>query len=235
MSDTRKTVLFIVEGSTDSNALENIFKVIYRRDKKLDFKVTTGDITSRDEVDIGNVIDEVYSYVDEYIKDKKLKKSDIWQIVQLFDTDGTYIPDTYITRGSTEEFFYETNRISCKHPSRIKARNEHKKELMDFLLDQEYINDIPYEGYYMSCNLDHALYNLLNLTDEEKEEYADSFYEEFLGRERTFIDFLKMDVVNGVPDDYKKSWKYIRDGIHSLERHTNLHIYFERHPIPFLL
>lgn len=92
---TRKTVIFIVEGNTDKTALENIFRKIYKN-KNINVEVTQGDITSdaaiKDE-DLENVI---FSLVKNYMDDKKLRKSDIWQIVQVFDTDGTYVPETAI-------------------------------------------------------------------------------------------------------------------------------------------
>ena len=31
--------------------------------------------------------------------DNKLKKTDIWKIVQIFDMDGAYIPETAVVRG----------------------------------------------------------------------------------------------------------------------------------------
>jgi hypothetical protein len=33
-------------------------------------------------------------------------------------------------------------------------------------------SSIPYQAYYMSCNLDHVLYNKLNSTDDDKEDDA---------------------------------------------------------------
>lgn len=33
--------------------------------------------------------------------------------------------------------------------------------------------------------------------------YADAFYEKFMHNEIYFIDFLNMEVVNGVPDNFK--------------------------------
>lgn len=46
MAKEKKTIIFIVEGSSDKAALENIFKKIYRRNKEIDFGFTNGDITS---------------------------------------------------------------------------------------------------------------------------------------------------------------------------------------------
>ena len=50
--------------------------------------------------------------------------------------------------------------------------------------------------------------------------------------EYLFPTFLESDVVNGVPNNMGASWRYIKEGLHSLERHTNLHIYFKTHPNP---
>ena len=50
--------------------------------------------------------------------------------------------------------------------------------------------------------------------------------------EYLFPAFLESDVVNEVPDNMSASWRYIKEGLHSLERHTNLHIYFKTHPNP---
>ena len=68
------------------------------------------------------------------------------------------------------------------------------------------------------------------MDDEAKEAYAVAFYEKFLGREKFFIDFLNIEVVNGVPESFPASWRYIKE-LHSLERHTNLNIYFKEHPL----
>lgn len=94
------------------------------------------------------------------------------------------------------------------------------------------LKSYPYEMYFMSCNLDHALYNEINLDKELKQEYADEFYERFMRKECMFPAFLKSDVVNNVPDNMSTSWRYIKEGLHSLERHTNLHIYFKTNPNP---
>ena len=103
---------------------------------------------------------------------------------------------------------------------------------MDYLLSVGDIKGISYEMYFMSCNLDYALYDEINLDKEKKQDYADAFYEKFLDREEKFVDFLNADVVNGVPGTYSASWKYIKEELHSVERHTNLHVYFIVHPKP---
>ena len=102
--------------------------------------------------------------------------------------------------------------------------------MMNKLLKLSDIKGISYKCYFMSSNLDHALYNKQNLTDEEKELYSIKFYEMFEGHEKLFIKYLESDVVNGCPDSFPASWKYIKEELHSLERHSNLHIYFKENP-----
>lgn len=224
-----KVVLFIVEGATDKRALESIFRKIYRN-RTVRFEFTHGDITSDETISKKNVEDEIYKYVKSYIDISKIKKSDIWQIVQIFDMDGAYVDDSRIAEGETREFFYTEKEISCKNHEKILMRNKHKRELMEYLLSLQEIKGISYEGYYMSCNLDHALYGLLNLPDEEKKKRADSFYLAFWDHPELFLPFLVKYVVNGVPNSFPASWIYIKEDNHSLERHTNLHIYFSKHP-----
>lgn len=226
---SKKSVLFIVEGSSDKAALEKIFKTIYK-EKNIVFKFTHGDITSNDKITEKNICDEILKIVKNYMNQNKLKKSDIWQIVQIFDMDGSYIPESAILYGNTDYFQYSLTAIACKDPKKVLIRNQKKKALMEYLNNIKDIEGISYITYYMSSNLDHALYDIQTLDSDLKQAYADEFYEFFDGREEFFIDFLKSDVVNGVPSSYPGSWKYIKEQLHSLERHTNLHIYFKDNP-----
>ena len=80
MAKEKKTIIFIVEGSSDKAALENIFKKIYRRNKEIDFGFTNGDITSDPTVTIANVENRIYETVQEVIKDKKLKNRMLYKL-----------------------------------------------------------------------------------------------------------------------------------------------------------
>lgn len=228
-TEMKKAVVFIVEGKSDKAALEHIFKIIYKH-KNVTFEFTRGDLTSDETLTLEDIQQAIYEKVEAYVKENKLNKNHIWQIVQIFDTDGTYIPNSAIVKGDTSNLFYSTTEISCRNTQKVVDRNKWKKEMMDQLLALQDIKGIPYRCFFVSSNLDHALYNMQNLTDEEKEEYSNSFYELFEGREKLFVDFLNKDVVNGCPDSFPASWRYIREELHSLERHTNLHIYFLENP-----
>ena len=175
--------------------------------------------------------DEIFNLINAYLKDQKLKVSDVWQIVHIFDMDGAYIPDDNIIEGSSSKFVYSTTNISCNNIEKVKERNSKKRTIMDYLLKVSTIRNIPYKCYYLSSNLEHALYDKLNLSEEEKRDYADNFYDMFLDKEILFVEFLNKVVVNGVPDSFPSSWRYIKEERHSLERHTNLNLYFKENPI----
>lgn len=230
MSNTKPTILFIVEGVSDKTALKKIFQKIYWN-KGINFEVTGGDITSDENTTVLNVEEKLYKIVNSFIDDKKLSKRNIQQIVQIFDTDGAYISDDHVELGESSTFLYTPTSIKCKYPENVINRNEQKRQVMNYLLSLSEIRGIPYEKYFMSCNLDHALYGEQNLELDLKQDYADAFYETFKDAPRTFIEFLNEDVANGVPDSYPGSWRFIQKELHSLERHTNLHIYFSRNPI----
>ena len=226
----KKVVIFIVEGQTDKRTLEKIFKKIYRN-KNIHYEVTDGDITTNDKININNVENEIFNLINAYLKDQKLKVSDVWQIVHIFDMDGAYIPDDNIIEGSSSKFVYSTTNISCNNIEKVKERNSKKRTIRDYLLKVSTIRNIPYKCYYLSSNLEHALYDKLNLSEEEKRDYADDFYDMFLDKEILFVEFLNKVVVNGVPDSFPSSWRYIKEELHSLERHTNLNLYFKENPI----
>jgi hypothetical protein len=114
---------------------------------------------------------------------------------------------------------------------KVIRRNAHKRELMNYLLTLKHIKSIPYRCFFLSSNLDHALYNKQNLPDEKKQENADSFVLRFQGHEMKFIEYLDKFVTNGTPNSYPSSWRYVREDKHSLERHTNLNVYFRENPV----
>lgn len=226
----KKVVLMLVEGFSDKNALQRIMQRIYKN-RMIVFEVTKGDITSNESVNKDNVEDRINEIVKNHLGQSKYRRSDIWEIVHLIDTDGVYAPDSIAVAGETKHFYYTPTTISCNKPERIIKRNADKRIVLDHLLSVNDIGGSPYTVYYMSCNLDHVLYDKQNLDIEEKDNYADAFYEAFKGKEFLFIDFIRTDAVNGVPDtSFKETWDYIKTGLHSLERHTNLHYYFVDHP-----
>ena len=81
----------------------------------------------------------------------------------------------------------------------------------------------------MSCNIDHVLYNRLNISDKEKEDYSLVFARNYKNRVSDFLKFISASDFS-VTTNYNDSWNYIKEDSHSLERHTNLGLWFADEP-----
>ena len=227
---TKKVFVFILEGYSDKTALEGILKRIYTN-RFIYSVVTYGDITSNIDIDIEDLEELIYKTVKQQTGVNKIKMSDIINIIQICDTDGVYIPDSNIVCGENKNFIYTVSNIITSNIKDAKKRNKHKREAITYLLHKDKIKNIPYQLFYMSCNLDHVLYNEQNLNETLKVDYADNFFKKFQNRPMDFIPFIKENAFN-VPENYTDSWNYIAEELHSLERHNNLFICFNSHP-PF--
>ena len=87
------------------------------------------------------------------------------------------------------------------------------------------IGGIPYLAIYMSCNLDHVLYNKLNSHDSDKRKDSLAFALKYRNDIEAFISFIN-DSDFSVAGDRRETWEYIRQGLNSIDRHTNLGLCF---------
>jgi hypothetical protein len=221
----KKIVFVIVEGPSDSGALSLALTKFY--DKQTVYvHVMHQDITTQQGVTPTNIVTKIADAAKQYAKTFSLKNTDFQAIIHLVDTDGAYIPDDAIVEDPAAlDPVYSTTEIRTKNKAGIAFRNACKRSNMDRLVATNSVWSIPYKVYYMSCNLDHVLYNKLNSTDEEKETDAHAFakqYKDDLPGFLAFVSGSEFSVVNG----YKESWSYIRDSVNSLERHTNFGLSF---------
>ena len=228
-ASTRKAIVFIVEGQTDKDALEQLLKRMYRH-RSIEFVITSGDVTTHNGVTTQNVEETIVGYVEKVLNYEKYCWGDVYQIIHLIDTDGCYIPDTFIIQADVPKYTYSNDGITCRDKGECVNRNKQKREIIDYLLKQEKLHNVPYEMYYMSRDLDDALYGDKNLSLDEKLEKSIAFQDAFMGQEPLFVEYLEAEAVNGVPNSFQGSWKYIREGLHSVERHTNFHLFFKRNP-----
>lgn len=82
-----------------------------------------------------------------------------------------------------------------------------------------------YKICYMSCNLDHVLYNKLNTSDKEKEIDALNFADNYERNISGFCDFMKKSSFSKCIS-YKDSWEFIKSNNNSIKRFSNLGICF---------
>lgn len=222
----KKIVFVIVEGPSDQAAL-GVFLNDFFDKSKVFVHVMHGDITAQNGTIPSNILKRIVDEVKHYITNNSFKKTDIQQIIHIVDTDGAYISqEKVIEDGTVDRVQYFENKIICKRRKDLIDRNHQKSRNMDKLSETFLVwKDIPYSVYYMSCNLDHVLYNKLNTSDKEKEVNSFSFVKKYNGRLKEFIEYVGNSSFS-VKGDYLSTWKYIKQGSRSLERHTNMGLCF---------
>ena len=228
----KKVIFVIVEGPSDEDALGVIFQRFFDKNT-VRVKVIHGDITTEKLVNSSNILNHVVEIVKQSLKEYKLHKTDLLRVIHLVDTDGAYIPDSAVVFDEkADKPIYSTMQIKTTHPERLIQRNLQKKANLTKLHSAKNIwGDIPYSVFYLSCNLEHALYNELNLTDEDKEKKALQFAKKYKNDIPSFVDFVRSSdfaVING----YLPSWSFIKQDLHSLERHTNIGLCFGEEILP---
>ena len=141
--------------------------------------------------------------------------------------DGAYIPDKNIIEDtSVTETVYSLTNITTSNKSNIIERNHQKSANINKICTCPTIWNIPYRVFYMSCNLDHVLHNKINSTDAEKRCDSRKFAEQYKDNVQKFLSFIS-DSDFSVKMPYKESWQFIKQELHSLERHTNFGNCFE--------
>lgn len=228
MRKTRKLVLLICEGQTDENALYYIMKAFFNHNE-IKFHIAHGDPILTHDREKGSVMDDVRDIVRMEMKRYALKKGDMLAVFQITDTDGVFIDDGLILENrDAQRIEYLEDHIETAYVSSIKARNRKKRKNMNILSDERMINDeTPYRLYYMSHNLEHALYGEAgNMNDSRKTGLADSFSSRFKKDWQSFLAYIEKEC-SPLGSNFQQSWDEIRKDTKSLERHTNINLLFK--------
>lgn len=222
----KKVVFVIVEGPSDDTALSVILSRYYQPDKVY-VDILYRDITTEKGVNSANIISKLGNEIRQYLKvNSFIRRSDILQIIHLVDMDGVYISDANVLEDLKQnKTLYSDREILTNNPPGIRQRNLQKRAVLDRLCKHHDILKIPYRIFYMSCNLDHALYGKRNSSDKEKESDAVAFAQRYKDDIPGFLSFIAASDFS-VVTSYDASWQYIKEGTHSLERHTNLGLCF---------
>lgn len=222
----KKVILFLVEGASDLTSLEFIDNI--NTDETIKFQITSGDITSKLNITPQNCREEINKILLSFLERSKLRKTDIIKIIHILDIDGVYIPEINIIEDKNKKkFLYTINGIVAPSKENVQKRNESKKQIVEKLLVTSKINSIPYEMYYMSCNLEHVLHDKLeDISEDEKKELANKFADRFYEKEIEFIDFINNKDFK-VLGDYKATWDFIKKDLNSVNRYSNFWLFFE--------
>ena len=222
----KKVILFLVEGASDLTSLEFIDNI--NTNETIKFQITSGDVTSKLNITPQNCREEINKILLSFLERSKLRKTDIIKIIHILDVDGVYIPEINIIEDKNiKKFLYTINGIVAPSKENVQKRNESKKQIVEKLLVTSKINSIPYEIYYMSCNLEHVLHDKLeDISEDEKKELANKFADRFYEKEIEFIDFINNKDFK-VLGDYKATWDFIKKDLNSVNRYSNFWLFFE--------
>lgn len=223
---SKQVILFIVEGASEEKAFAMLFKNLLENDE-VTFHVVKGDITSRKGISAQNIKQKIGRLIDEDCAKTKFQRGDFKEIIQLTDTDGTFIDDADVADGGGTENIYEPTCIRAKNREDIIARNKQKSTILKLLSTTKKIwGGIPYRIYFMSCNTDHILHNNPNLEKKDKCRYADRFWRTYCQKPEKFLDFIDSDDF-AARQNYEQSWNEIQRGSNSLQRRTNFNLYWK--------
>ena len=91
--------------------------------------------------------------------------------------------------GDSRKFEYTTSTISCNNKESVLIRNNHKKEVMKFLLEQDEINGIPYRLFFLCLQIwtMHYIENKILSEEEQEKILLYSFYQNVLRERRNFF------------------------------------------------
>lgn len=219
----KKVVFVIVEGPSDDTALGIALNQLF--DKNTVYvHILHGDITTRKGVCSTNVVSKLGDEIKSYADSMHFEKTDFLQIIHIVDTDAVYIPEkSIIVDEGLEGFVYLDDGIHAADKDKVLSRNKQKIDNLLRLRRCPKIWEVPYRVYYMSCNLDHVLYNKRNSSDDEKEQDAYDFAKKYRNDVSAFLKYM-CESDFSIKGDYKESWNYIEEGMHSIERYTNLPI-----------
>lgn len=235
MGKSRGYVLFIVEGSTDELALGRILSqvVAQKSGNESKFIVMSGDILTesrfstvpRGEITPKNARDKVRNKVLSFIEAQRISWTDLAQIVYLTDTDGVFVPDeSVIMDESALRLEYGTTEIRCNNPEAIRARNHRKASALKALSKVKVLTfkrkPVPFSAQFFSRNLEHALHDKVEeQSTDQKVQLARAFSRTFSSDIPGFLKVLSDICPEG---SYDETWEFITQGVHSLERGSNL-------------
>lgn len=254
----KNVVLFLIEGASEIDALsgplwalmdeyhyqdnvEVFFGYIKEKDRKSEEDREGGDITSKYGVDPTCVVKIINKLMLSWVfNTQHLYPKDITEVIQLTDLDGVYIPNSNIKlelANDEASYLYTDNSIVVRDLDKAIERNERKRANIDYLVSLSEIEIfqgskrkvVPYSIYYFSSNLDHYLHNNANIEASwEKRSKAQAFSVKSVDDKDYFINTFLCDSDSTSDLGYKESWDFIREGINSLGRHSNLGILIKK-------
>lgn len=237
---TKRVVLFLLEGQNDEEALIPPFKMLLNERASVFSEVFHCDVTvahlfkgSCGITIKSDVCETVRMFILEHLeRGQGYTWGDLAAVVHIVDTDGAFAPEDCIIEDQSSKIIrYSQEGIICSDKPWIVKRNAEKSASLNKLVRKRTLSwrgkKVPYTVYYLSRNFEHALLGVeRSLSNEEKDQLAQLFRRKYVNNPDAFLELLKQSA-NGAPSGYGESWAYIQEGMRSLEGHTNLFLALE--------
>lgn len=234
LKETKKVVLFLVEGVTDETAFGLLLSRIIEEQQIVKFKIIGGDITSRSGTTAKNCVNRVVDQVKEFLAQDIYQKSDLLEVIHLIDLDGAFVSPDHIVCDPDKlphgtHIYYTSDSILTDHVEQICERNRQKTEVLNKLITlHELYGKIPYQIYFFSCNLEHVFYDCQNAPDPSKYQMAKQLVDRYIKDPMEFIQFMNSEEIK-ICQEYEESWEYMKKEEESLKRHSNFHLYLNQY------
>ena len=213
----KKLCLMLVEGPFDRQRL-SLLSGLFDSTKLVIIPFGTDTLTSKNYyLNFNEKIDSVLH------KEKTYDRADFSEFVQICDTDGCFIDETYIKENPLiPHVQYLDKSIEVVELSGLLQPRRNKQENINKLLES---NEIRL--FYNSTNIDHVFDNLRNPTNRQKSSSALKMYIKYSDNRKEFLKALIE--VCPVTSDYKESWTYVKTGFNSLKRCSNISFFVLEH------
>lgn len=219
----KKILFFIVEGVSDSSAIASALEQIFNS-QQVAVRIVGGDMTTYRGATPQNIESKIVAQIKNEMG-KGFSPKDFAEVIQLVDTDGTFIPTDNIKDGAFS-LSYGEDEIICKNKDGIIDRNKQKSLILSKLISMPKIwVSIPYSIYFFSSNLDHVLHNNSNLPEDKKDPLATEFAKKYENNPEGFIEFFSNSSFS-LKGTYLETWNFIKTDSNSLKRYTNFNLLF---------
>ena len=135
-------------------------------------------------------------------------------------TSSTWTAPSYRTSASStggcDGFVYGRDSITARDTARVVDRNERKSAALLELAGTRELKHrkhaVPYRVYFMSRNLEHALYgSVREFSDDEKRQLSAAFGKKYRNDPEGFINLLRSGDVKVPGDTVEETWRYARE------------------------
>lgn len=236
----QKVILFLVEGESDLTALVRPFAAYFQ-----DVASTVGesfrcDVTTvslfRKDADFqvfSNVKETVRRFILSRIEQRRTYRwTDLERIVHVVDLDGAFVPDVCVRQDAgLPHTQYQHDEIVTPDREALIRRNKVKSNSLQLLCRAGALTfkqrTVPYQVYFMSRNLEHALFGIEKDLDADMKERLSQTFAEKCRKDPSALQAQLNDPDVRVEGDYQYTWQHVQEGTNSLHRGTNIHLLFE--------